>query len=99
MRIEWEGHSITSPDGLYHDIWETSSGRKTIQSPVCWIVKEFCDSNHHDFIDEDTTVLAKMTVTEKDLEAATRNALVKEPQYMRMLRLISRGRFEEPEDN
>jgi hypothetical protein len=58
-------------------------------------VKTFCD---HDFIDEDT-VLSKMTVTEKDLEAATRNSLVKEPQYMRMLRSISPRRFEEPEDH
>jgi glycine cleavage system H lipoate-binding protein len=92
LRIEWEGHSITSADELYHTVWESFSGTTPIPSPVSGTVKEVNVVPLTSSIDEDT-VLVKVTATEQDWESAQKTALVKEPEYIRILRSIPPGQF------
>ena len=34
VTIDWEGHTITDADELYHTIWETFTDQTTIKSPI-----------------------------------------------------------------
>jgi glycine cleavage system H lipoate-binding protein len=92
LRIEWEGHSITSADELYHTVWDSFSGTTPIASPVSGTVNEVNVVPPTSSIDEDT-VLVKVTATEQEWESAQKIALVKEPEYMRILRSIPPGKF------
>jgi glycine cleavage system H lipoate-binding protein len=92
LRIEWEGHSITSADELYHTVWASFSGTTPIPSPVSGTVNEVNVVPPTSSIDEDT-VLVKVTATEHEWESAQKTVLVKEPEYIRILRSIPPGQF------
>jgi hypothetical protein len=92
LNIDWEGHSITSADELYHTVWETVEGTKSIRSPVDGVIQEIVDDIS---LDADS-VLVRMVTTLGDLERATENdVLMKEMDYARVLMKISPGMFKE----
>lgn len=101
LQIEWEGHSITSADELYHTVWETFSGETNIQSPLTGNILDMVVLGSSDddddttliVVDEDT-VLVTMKTTQDDLERAQRNnILVRENDYIRTLKSLSPGKF------
>ena len=97
VNIEWEGHSITCADELYHTVWETFSGSTLVESPVTGVVDEIHTVSPSMCFDEET-VLIKMTTTQEDFEnATTSNDLVKEPEYLKILQSLPPGRFAESE--
>jgi hypothetical protein len=91
LNLEWEGHSITSADELYHTVWESFSGVTTIESPVSGFVEEVEHSSNM-YLDDDT-ILVKLTTTELELKAAKKSLLVKEPEYLRGLGCTPPGKF------
>lgn len=98
IHVEWEGHSITSADELYHTIWNTFSGETVIRSPVAGTVLETWnnDDDNMDCILEEDTVLVRMLTKVQDLERAIRNAgWINEVEYTRLLGTIPPGRFAE----
>jgi hypothetical protein len=97
VQVEWEGHSITSADELYHTVWESFSGMTPIESPVSGVVEEVNVIPPSMCLDDDT-VLVQLTSTEQEWKSATSGSLVKEPEYLRILRSIPPGKFAEPED-
>ena len=96
LQVEWEGHSITSADELYHTVWETFTGITTIKSPVPGIVEQVNIVPSNMCIDDDT-ILVKMSVTEKDWESA-KLEMMKEAEYLKLLRKVPPGKFSEKED-
>lgn len=94
MRLEWEGHSITSADELYHTVWETFEGETSIKSPVAGTIEAVMDCDTEALDDE--TVLVRMTTTRKNMEEATREeGLMRDMEYSRMLHSIKPGKFAE----
>ena len=90
--VEWEGHSITNADELYHTIWETLEGAKTIRSPVNGVIETISD----DITFDENSVLIRMVTSLDDLERATENdILIRESNYARLLTKISPGMFKE----
>ena len=97
LRIEFEGHTITGADELYHTVWETFEGATTIHSPLSGIVQDILPLLDDDisFLDEDS-VLVRMTATLQALQEATQvQPLVKEIEYFRILKSLPRGKFAE----
>jgi glycine cleavage system H lipoate-binding protein len=99
LLIEWEGHSITGADELYHTVWENFSGVSEVVTPLSGVVEEI---NHKPspqlWFDEDT-ILAKVVTTEEEWSRAQKERiLVKEPEYIRHVQGLPRGLFAESED-
>jgi len=96
LTVEWEGHTITSADELYHTVWETFEGTKSIRSPVNGFLQKNIsfDDNDNDF--DENSVLIRMNTTLGELERATTNEiLLKEMDYARILKKISPGMFKD----
>jgi glycine cleavage system H lipoate-binding protein len=92
LTIEWEGHTITSADELYHTVWETLEGTTAIRSPVNGIVEDISDDINLD----ENSILVRMATTLDDLERATsKEILLKETDYARVLMKISPGMFKD----
>ena len=90
--VEWEGHSITTADELYHTTWATVEGTKTIRSPVNGVIEKISD----DITFDENSVLVTMVTSLDDLERATeKDTLIKEVNYARLLTKISPGMFKE----
>jgi hypothetical protein len=90
--VEWEGHSITNADELYHTIWNTLEGTKTIRSPVNGVIETISD----DITFDENSVLIRMVTSLNELERATeKDILIKESNYARLLTKISPGMFKE----
>mmetsp|Transcript_4354 Transcript_4354/g.11963 ORF Transcript_4354/g.11963 Transcript_4354/m.11963 type:complete len:209 (+) Transcript_4354:68-694(+) len=103
LTIEWQGHSITGADELYHTVWDSFEGRTQLKAPVSGRIRHVWGvGSHGSFssadcsLDEDT-VLAQLTGTAQDLaEACRQNELVNEKEYGRVVDTMPPGKFHEP---
>eukprot|EP00527_Entomoneis_sp_CCMP2396_P007182 CAMPEP_0198144422 /NCGR_PEP_ID=MMETSP1443-20131203/15577_1 /TAXON_ID=186043 /ORGANISM="Entomoneis sp., Strain CCMP2396" /LENGTH=230 /DNA_ID=CAMNT_0043807813 /DNA_START=18 /DNA_END=707 /DNA_ORIENTATION=+ len=96
LQIEWEGHSITSADELYHTVWESVSGTTNVETPVSGQVEHINIIDNTMCIEEDT-VLAKLETTEAEWNSAMAK-MVEELEYHGIVGKIPQGKFAEPEE-
>jgi hypothetical protein len=95
LQIHFEGHSITAADELYHTSWETFSDKMNILSPLSGTLGDNDNSFHHDQIIDEETVLATIKVEEEEFQRQCKEGnLVHEPQYLKLVRSISPGKFQ-----
>lgn len=91
LAIDFEGHSITNADELYHTVWETFEGTKVIKSPIDGIVE---DIHLGDTLLDEESILVRLQTSLDVLERATsKDILMKELDYARVLKTLSPGMF------
>mmetsp|Transcript_23529 Transcript_23529/g.33003 ORF Transcript_23529/g.33003 Transcript_23529/m.33003 type:complete len:180 (-) Transcript_23529:240-779(-) len=95
VNIEWDGHVITAADELYHTVWETVSGVKTIQSPV---EGKILNVFHGDRGINEDDIICEVSTREESLQSAIQN-LVDETEYNRLVEQIMPGNFSEAGDS
>ena len=95
VNIEWDGHAITAADELYHTVWETISGVKTIQSPVQGTILNVFNGNRG--VNEDD-VICEVSTCEESLQSGIQN-LVEESEYNRLIDQTTPGNFSEAGDS
>lgn len=88
LHVEWDGHTISDGDELYHTTWSTMEGRTTLLAPVegtLLFLRERVDSI------EPETCLAEIRVDKPGLNAAS--GLVNEEMYLRAVDAAGPGKF------
>jgi hypothetical protein len=90
MRINFDGHSITSADELYHTVWDTFSDQVSIFSPLPGLLLPIAVRDEK--INEDTS-LATLKVSEDEWQQACERYLVHESQYRKLILNWPRGKF------
>eukprot|EP00339_Tiarina_fusa_P019996 CAMPEP_0116996868 /NCGR_PEP_ID=MMETSP0472-20121206/520_1 /TAXON_ID=693140 ORGANISM="Tiarina fusus, Strain LIS" /NCGR_SAMPLE_ID=MMETSP0472 /ASSEMBLY_ACC=CAM_ASM_000603 /LENGTH=180 /DNA_ID=CAMNT_0004695611 /DNA_START=114 /DNA_END=656 /DNA_ORIENTATION=+ len=99
LHIEWEGHSITGADELYHTVWENFSGVSEVMTPLAGVVEAINDKpSPRLWFDEDTVLAKVMTTKGEWIRAHKERILIKEPAYIRHVQGLPRGLFAESED-
>jgi glycine cleavage system H lipoate-binding protein len=88
LKLDWDGHLITSADELYHTVWETIEGETVIHSPLQGTV-EFIET--HPGIEEED-VLVSISTVHDSLQRAIAN-LMDEEEYNEHVRTLSSGTF------
>eukprot|EP00531_Pseudo-nitzschia_arenysensis_P016302 CAMPEP_0116157126 /NCGR_PEP_ID=MMETSP0329-20121206/23182_1 /TAXON_ID=697910 /ORGANISM="Pseudo-nitzschia arenysensis, Strain B593" /LENGTH=157 /DNA_ID=CAMNT_0003654221 /DNA_START=30 /DNA_END=503 /DNA_ORIENTATION=- len=84
LRINFDGHSITSADELYHTVWETFSDQLSIVSPVSGKATETessLESLEEDGFDEDTVLVGIETTKEECEEICKQKQFVDQWEY------------------
>lgn len=87
------GYTHTSADEMYHTVWETVEGSKTIPSPVAGHVFSIVDNVEQEEVDEDT-VLVEVSCDEASLREAA-GEWVEQDEYENRLHRQSPGKFDD----
>lgn len=95
IKINWEGHSISSADELYHTVWHTYSGETILHSPLAGSIVDRIMDDERCNLDEDTVLVRIMTSLDTLDEAIRNYGLVEENEYTTMLTSTPPGRFAE----
>lgn len=91
--IDWDAHSITSADELYHTVWETFSEQTVVCAPIAGVVDEVNTiSPLVEDLDEDT-VLVRMRTDAESLSQSSKHML-EHDDYTNLVAKIPPGRFE-----
>jgi hypothetical protein len=91
LRINWDCHSITSADELYHTVWETVYGVTKLKSPVAGTIQATDIGNP--WVDADDSLLS-IAASEKSIANAFPK-LMDEDAYNKLVEKLARGRFSE----
>jgi hypothetical protein len=91
LTVLWEGHNINEADELYHTVWKTIEGVKTIKSPVTGFILETHLENQ--WVDEEVPLLSMMVSNKAVFE--TYPSMVDEESYERIISKFPPGRFAE----
>jgi hypothetical protein len=91
LRINWDCHSITAADELYHTVWETVDGVTKLKSPVAGTIRATDIGNP--WVDADDSLLS-IAASEKSIANAFPN-LMDEDAYNKFVEKIAPGRFSE----
>ena len=92
LSIEWECHSISSADELYHTVWESISETTHIKSPVSGTIQDvYTTPPDKEEMDEDT-VLARILAPYESLQEQLAE-LMSEEQYQNFVDRTAPGKF------
>ena len=94
LRIEWEGHSITSADELYHTVWENFSGVTILKSPLDGRIESSDIS--YPWIEEESP-LVNLAVSRECLARALPK-LLSADEYLLQVSNLKPGRFSAAHD-
>ncbi len=98
LRINFDGHSITSADELYHTVWETFSDQLSIVAPVSGKATETessLESLEEDGFDQDTVLVGIETTKEEWEEICQQTKFVDRSEYNQIIQGQPRGAFYE----
>ena len=90
--IDWDAHTITSADELYHTVWETFSEQTLIRAPISGVVDGVKELNPLlEELDEETVVVRMKTDDGSIQQDAS--GLMEEQEYDDMVARLPQGKF------